>query len=53
MKAKKYYQTPASRGIKVKVQQLLGDSPDNPSGTDTGGNNGGNSRGYRGDWGED
>jgi hypothetical protein len=47
MKAKKYYQTPASRVIKVKVQQLLGDSPDNPS-TEPG-----ESREQRNDWGED
>ena len=45
MKAKKYYQTPASRVIKVKVQQLLGDSPSTEPG--------GGSREQRSDWGED
>lgn len=44
MKAKKYYQTPASRVIKVKVQQLLGDSPSTEPGE---------SREQRNDWGED
>ena len=46
MKAKKYYQTPASAVIKVKVQQLLGDSPSTEPG-------GGESREQRSDWGED
>ena len=46
MKAKKYYQTPASRVIKVKVQLLQ----------NTNGNSGesnGESRQQRSDWGED
>ena len=47
MKTKKYYQTPASAVIKVKVQ-LLQDS--DPNSTETGG---GESREQRSDWGED
>ena len=48
MKAKKYYQTPASRvvNVKVKVLQPLQDS-------DHGSKEEGDSRRYRGDWGED
>jgi len=45
MKAKKYYQTPASRVIKVKVQVL---DPGSPSGEYNG-----ESRQQRSDWGED
>jgi len=47
MKAKKYYQTPASKVIKFKVQQPLVCSPPSED------SNGGLSRQQRSDWGED
>ena len=46
MKAKKYYQTPASRVIKVKVQVLQYSDPNSTE-------PGGGSREQRSDWGED